>query len=40
LAKTTLLTGRESKNDENIDNKKEIKVEMYTFGTTDFLKWI
>lgn len=40
FAKTTLLTGHESRNDERIDNKKEIKVEMRTFRTIDFLKWI
>lgn len=40
LAKITLLTGYESRNDGNIDKKKEIKVEMHTFRKTDFLKWI
>jgi hypothetical protein len=40
LEKITLLTGYESRNDGNIDKKKEIKVEMHTFRKTDFLKWI
>jgi len=34
------FAGHESRNDESIDNKKEIKVEMHTFRTIDFLKWI
>jgi hypothetical protein len=36
FAKTTLLTGHESRNDESIDNKKEIKMVHPIFGMMGF----